>query len=118
MSAARKLRFRSARPCQYDPRALWGSEIWVKMHSLSRGRPIEMLETRILFAPQTIGTSFLGAKVSESGLIPPDSMGEVGPTQILICENGRIKVFDKNGVPGGLNETTDPFFAPAPAAGP
>ena len=28
-------------------------------------------------------------------------MGDVGPTQILVVVNGRIKVFDKNGVQSG-----------------
>ena len=46
------------------------------------------------YNPQTVGTSFLGAQLSESGFIPPDSMGDVGPTQILVAINGRIKVFD------------------------
>ena len=62
------------------------------------------------YNPQTVGTSFLAAQLSESGFIPPDSMGDVGPTQILVAINGRIKVFDKNGVLGGLNATTDVFF--------
>ncbi len=60
--------------------------------------------------PQTVGTSFLGAVVSESGFIPPDSMGAVGPTQVLVIVNGRIKVFDKAGVLGALNASTDTFF--------
>ena len=60
--------------------------------------------------PQTVGTSFLGAQVSESGFIPPDSMGAVGPTQVLVIVNGRIKVFSKTGVLGSLNATTNTFF--------
>jgi hypothetical protein len=48
-------------------------------------------------------TSFLGAQVSESGFIPPDSMGSVGPTQVLVAVNGRIKSFDKQGNLGALN---------------
>jgi hypothetical protein len=55
--------------------------------------------------------SFLGAQISESGFIPPDSMGAVGPSQILVCVNGRIKVFDKTGVLGALNTTTLNFFS-------
>src|SRR5207253_2035658 len=50
-------------------------------------------------------------QLSESGFIPPDSMGAVGPTQYLLCVNGRIKVFDKFGVLGPLNTTTDNFFS-------
>jgi PKD repeat protein len=62
------------------------------------------------FNPQTVGTGFLGAQLSESGFIPPDSMGAVGPSQFLVCVNGRIKVFDKNGNLGPLNADTDVFF--------
>jgi len=60
--------------------------------------------------PQTIGTSFLAMKVSESGYIPPDTQGDVGPTQVLAVSNGRIKVFSKAGVLGGLNSDLDVFF--------
>jgi hypothetical protein len=59
----------------------------------------------------TAGTSFLGAQVSESGFIPPDSMGSVGPSQVLVAVNGRIKVFDKQGNLGALNVTDSNFFA-------
>jgi hypothetical protein len=58
------------------------------------------------------GTSFLGAQVSESGFIPPDSMGSVSPTQILVDVNGRIKIFDKSGNLGGLNVADDVFWSP------
>jgi uncharacterized repeat protein (TIGR01451 family) len=64
------------------------------------------------FNPQAVGTSFLGAQLfPDSGFIPPDSMGDVGPTQILVAVNGRIKVFDKSGVLGGLNANMDTFFS-------
>ena len=61
-------------------------------------------------SPQTVSTSFLAVQDSESGFIPPDSMGAVGPTQILVAVNGRIKVFDKLGNLGSLNATLDAFF--------
>jgi hypothetical protein len=57
------------------------------------------------------GTSFLGTQFSESGFIPPDSMGSVGPSQVLVAVNGRIKVFDKQGNLGGLNVTDLSFFS-------
>jgi Bacterial Ig-like domain len=61
----------------------------------------------------TADTSFLGAESSESGFIPPDSMGSVGPSQVLVFVNGRIKVFDKNGNPGSsLNVDDSTFWAP------
>ncbi len=57
-------------------------------------------------------TNFLGARLNESGFIPPDSMGAVGPSQILVSVNGRIKAFDKQGNPDGLNMTDSDFWAP------
>ena len=63
--------------------------------------------------PQTLGTSFLAVQSSESAFIPPDTMGCVGPTQILVCVNGRIKLFDRSGTLDTtvLNVTTDSFFS-------
>jgi hypothetical protein len=65
-------------------------------------------------APQTFGTNFKAISLlapNESQFIPPDSMGGVGPTQILAIANGRIKVFDRTGALGGLNVTDGVFFA-------
>ena len=62
-------------------------------------------------SPQTIGTSFLGIQSSESGYVPPDCMGDVGPTQLMVVANGRIKVFDKSGVLGPLDADPDVFFS-------
>ncbi len=67
--------------------------------------------------PQTVGANFMGAQVSDSGYIPPDTMGAVGPDQVVIILNGRIRVFDKTGVMGGLDATTDSFFASVMTAG-
>jgi hypothetical protein len=60
----------------------------------------------------TPGTSFLGAQLSQSNFVPPDSMGAVGPSQILVSVNGRIRVYDKQGNLGGLNLTDSAFWAP------
>src|SRR6267142_1197582 len=65
-------------------------------------------------APQVVGTNFKAISLNspnESMFIPPDSVGDVGPTQILAMANGRIKVFDKTGSLGGLNVTDGVFFA-------
>src|SRR4029077_136350 len=58
------------------------------------------------------GTSFLGAQLSQSNFVPPDSMGAVGPSQILVSVNGRIRVYDKQGNLGGLNLSDSAFWAP------
>jgi hypothetical protein len=62
-------------------------------------------------APFPASTSFLGAQLSESGFIPPDSMGSVGPNQVLVAVNGRIKVFGKGGALGALNVTDSTFWS-------
>ncbi len=58
------------------------------------------------------GTSFLGADFGDSGFVPPDSMGAVGPTQILVDVNGRLRVFDKSGNqnPGDLDVSDSTFW--------
>ncbi len=61
--------------------------------------------------PQSLGTSFKAIDVNESGFIPPDSMGDVGPNQIVVHLNGRVKTFDKNGLEdGGLNAADSVFW--------
>ena len=68
--------------------------------------------------PQIVGSSFLGAQISDTvGYIPPDSMGTVGPSQVLVIVNGRIKVFSKTGTLGPLNADTDTFFSSVSTAG-
>jgi hypothetical protein len=60
--------------------------------------------------PFILGPSWEGANSTQSGFIPPDTQGDVGPSNYLVCVNGRIKVYDKAGVLGSLNTTTDNFF--------
>ncbi|MBS1518868.1 MAG: hypothetical protein JSS91_12330 [Bacteroidetes bacterium] len=61
--------------------------------------------------PQTVSTSIAGPNLASSGYLPPDSQGDVGPDQVLIAINGRIRVYDKNGNLGGLNADLDVFFS-------
>src|SRR5439155_7366203 len=64
-------------------------------------------------SPQTLGTNFTGATLADTGAFPPDSMGDVGPTQYIVAVNGRIRSFNKStGVADGvLNLDTDVFFS-------
>ena len=58
-------------------------------------------------------TNFLAVQSNESGFIPPDSMGAVGPSQVLVFVNGRLKVFDKGESPSVvLNVSDSAFWAP------
>ncbi len=59
----------------------------------------------------TSGTSFRALGSPESGFVPPDTAGDVGPTQILVHVNGRVAVFSKSGVLGALNVTAASFWS-------
>lgn len=61
--------------------------------------------------PQTVGTSIAGPDIASSGFVPPDSMGDVGPTQVLMHANGRIRVYNKlTGALGSLDATDSTFW--------
>ena len=73
-----------------------------------------------LSTPQTLGTSFTGATISDTpGFVPPDSMGAVGPTQYIVTVNGRFRSFSKaTGLAdGALNVDPDVFFGSVRSAG-
>jgi hypothetical protein len=63
--------------------------------------------------PQALGTNVLGVQMSEASFFPPpDSMGDVGPSQIVVIVNGRIKTLSKatGAADGALNVTNELFF--------
>ncbi|MDT7605210.1 MAG: hypothetical protein QOF61_3207 [Acidobacteriota bacterium] len=64
-------------------------------------------------APQTLGTSFTGATLADTGSFPPDSMGAVGPTQFVVFVNGRVRTFNKatGAADGEINADPNVFFA-------
>ncbi len=45
----------------------------------------------------TIGTNFSDSTILDSGFIPPDTMGAVGPDHAVVLINGRYAVYDKSG---------------------
>ncbi len=45
----------------------------------------------------TMGTSFTGSSIFDSGFIPPDTMGAVGPNHIVELINGRFAAYDRTG---------------------
>jgi hypothetical protein len=57
-------------------------------------------------------TNFLGAQSNESGFVPPDSMGAVGPSQVVVFVNGRLKVWDRQGTSTALSVSDSAFWAP------
>ncbi len=65
-------------------------------------------------APQTVGTNFDAVTgPTETGAFPPDTMGAVGPSQLFLFVNGRLRTFNKTtGVADGfINADPDVFFA-------
>jgi hypothetical protein len=64
-------------------------------------------------APQAIGLSFDAVTgPTENGAFPPDTMGAVGPSQLFLFVNGRLRTFNKttglnNGFGLGLIEVYD-----------
>jgi hypothetical protein len=65
-----------------------------------------------------ITTNFLGTRLTESGFVPPDSNGAVGPTQVLVAANGRFKLYDKTGGLQALNVTDQTFWSSVITPGP
>jgi hypothetical protein len=60
-------------------------------------------------ATQTVHSNFLGVNLAgDIGvfLAPPDSNGDVGPTQICVAANGRLKVYNNNTVCATAQTTT------------
>jgi|GEM_PF-2379307 hypothetical protein len=68
---------------------------------------------------QRIGLNFLGAQYSESGFVPPDADGAVGPTQYFLVASGIVKTFNKTtgALDGVIDTSLDNFFASVLPAG-
>jgi hypothetical protein len=62
----------------------------------------------------TLGVSFTGAVLADTGSFPPDTMGSVGPSQFFVAVNGRLRTFNKTtGVADGvINAAADTFWQP------
>ena len=62
---------------------------------------------------QSSSISFTAATLSDTLAFPPDSMGAVGPSQVILAVNGRLRSFDKStGVPDSvIDANPDVFFA-------
>ncbi len=77
--------------------------------------PLAVTNRDATVAPRSaplMGTSFLAITRTDSGSLPPDSMGAVGPTQIFVCLNGRFRLFDRLGnTVSTLDVDSDVFFA-------
>jgi hypothetical protein len=65
----------------------------------------------------SLGTTFGGPTLGESGSVPPDSTGDVSPSSVIIAANGRIRSYDRTGAAGSLNSTDDTFFSTVSGGG-
>ena len=77
------------------------------------GSQVRSLNSFSPLLPQTVGTSFTGATLADTGAFPPDTMGAVGPAQFVVFVNGRIRTFNKTSgtADGVLNIDPDVFFS-------
>jgi hypothetical protein len=87
----------------------------LKRHARAAESPSPSPHTSAAAVPPTPGVSFLAMTLGEALAIPPDTMGSVGPTQILVHTNGALKLFDKTGAPAPpgtpFDVTDDAFWA-------
>ena len=70
---------------------------------------------------QSVAASFTGITYPQSGgFVPPDSHGDVGPTQVLAVVNATIRTIDKStgSADGVLNVNANNFWAPVSAGSP
>lgn len=77
------------------------------------GKRSRSVETLSALSPQPVGVDYLATQISETaGYIPPDCGGAAGPSQIVVCNNGIIRTFNKFGAAdGALNTSSDNFFS-------
>ncbi len=78
------------------------------------GSAVRQMNSPSPAAPQVIGLNFNAITgPTETGAFPPDTMGAVGPSQILVFLNGRLRSFNKTtgAADGFLNVDPDVFFA-------
>ena len=57
----------------------------------------------------SLGYNFETANSTQSGYIPPDTNGAVGPNHVVIQNNGIYKMFDKAGLLAN-SQTADNFW--------
>ncbi len=60
--------------------------------------------------PFTLSTSFTATTSATSGWYPPDTNFAVGPTQVGVAINGRVKFLTKAGAVSSLDSSLDAFF--------
>ena len=73
-----------------------------------------------LGAPSPAASKNFTAVTSDDTInFPPDTMGAVGPTQFIVCINGRIKSFNKStgAADGVMNSTLSSFFSSVLSSG-
>ena len=59
----------------------------------------------------TPGLTIEGPNLTQTGAYPPDTMGDIGPTQLFVALNGRMRVYDKATGAQQFDFTPDVFFS-------
>ncbi len=65
----------------------------------------------------SVPVSFGGPDSPNSGFVPPDSCGDVSPSSVIVCANGRMRSFDRLGNQTTINTSGNNFFASVRGAG-
>ena len=65
----------------------------------------------------SVPVNFGGPTSGESGFVPPDSCGDVSPSSVLVCANGRMKSYDRLGNLTVINASGNTFFNSVRTAG-
>lgn len=83
-----------------------------RMNDVAYGKPEAPLRSLANIKDRLL--NFSTATYEDSGIVPPDAMGVVGPAQFILAANGRIRSFDKGtGLPDHvLDLSSDLFFSP------
>ena len=73
--------------------------------------PVVVLCQSTLWAVPTIGRNFTGDTINQSGFIPPDTMGAVGPNHIVELINGRYFDYSKTTGKNVQTSTLNTFWS-------
>ncbi len=65
----------------------------------------------------TLGLNFVGARVEDSGYIPPDTMGAIGPNHFMETLNGNVSIYRKSDGFRLSSESLDSFFSGSGVSG-
>jgi hypothetical protein len=85
---------------------------WVNPEERKPEQDIVPTKDNTRLNPQTVPLTFAGPPYNASGTsVPPDTNGDVGPSDVLITTNDTIRSYSRTGVLGSLNVSGATFWA-------